>query len=723
MSLPDMIGGASCGPVNPLQQLGKRFGHDRGAQFDTQRPAPEMGHANFRTRGASAENPEFFSGAATGPFDVAPLREALPQPLVHHAGPARADFEASFKQSRGASTSRAAPSWANDFMAAGPRAQAVPAKAGGPSVAQRPAGMPMQSMRPMLRPMAAMPQMHAPGPHMQHHAEPHLAESSWESAYTQWEALQKETLADGVDGDELARTAARLLSSVEHDTGAKFQQSQFLALMKKLRDREAVVDGSEIVEAGKGKTREAPLRDSLADMLAEGALQSNNLMAPPAQALDPEVQKELEELWAEEDRQREGVSSRAFVGDGGNVAERMREDEEDAREFARWSSAAPRVSGAQSSWEEAIDDDFVGRAWTGMQGSGVRNAQDNEWDKLQSDWDEFEATTAGIRRTRISEPFPFEAPQYRFNENNPYVHATTRHHAAHSAGVRHVNALSDSVLECEAQVQHDPTDAGAWYNLGIRQQENEREIQAIAALRRAVELDPNMQDAWLALAVSYTNENDRAETLAAIERWIDTATDYSDVVMAYRTSAGTQKPSEERRIVGELMAMARASMSRPGDSQTADVQVALGVLFNASSEYDKAVDCFSTALSMRPDDYLLYNRIGATLSNSGRSDEAIMYYEHALNMRPGFARCHFNMSISCLNLKNYQEAAEHAYTALTLQNASDDDGVPMGKNLQSTNLWETLRVSLELMDRPDLASKTLARDISKISLEDILQTS
>lgn len=50
------------------------------------------------------------------------------------------------------------------------------------------------------------------------------------------------------DEDELARTAGELLSNVQHDQSQKFKSSNFLSLMRQLRDREVRVEGDKIVD-------------------------------------------------------------------------------------------------------------------------------------------------------------------------------------------------------------------------------------------------------------------------------------------------------------------------------------------------------------------------------------------------------------------------------------------------------------------------------------------
>jgi peroxin-5 len=192
----------------------------------------------------------------------------------------------------------------------------------------------------------------------------------------------------------------------------------------------------------------------------------------------------------------------------------------------------------------------------------------------------------------------------------------------------------------------------------VKQQANEREDKAIQALRRAVELDPSLLAAWLELAVSYTNEGDRSHAYDAIENWIDRKDIYTDAVRSWKESkAGPSlKADRAQDLIGCLIAMAR---SMPGGAVDADVQIALGVLLNTSEvrespsemtasltrvqEYDKAKDCFEAALGVRPDGYLLYNRIGATTANGGHPDKAIYYYRRALELNPTYIRARYEV--------------------------------------------------------------------------------
>jgi peroxin-5 len=492
---------------------------------------------------------------------------------------------------------------------------------------------------------------------------------------------------DTVARDALARTAALLLTTVQSQPQSdKFANSTFLDLMRKLRDGEVAVEGDKVVEQigahnmgkGKGRAMDSGHDEAWAhDFLASGGptreeegrtgagmgamgmgmgmqgLSTRDLMNGAGIGRISTARDHIREmarpegsghLWEEEDRVREGRESRArerkvqFQGDGGGMTEDAMEVEEDdflperSREQQRMDTSVPLAS---SYWEE----DFDAASITG--GHGVArprtaiqmqmSAQEKEWETLQADWDNFEATATGI--SQVQDPtsssaqasasatssaylnatssinaVPMSIGGYDFAMSNPYVltqySPPTRTHALHASP----RSTYDTILEQEAAVQRNPRDPQKWLALGIKQQENEREEMAIKALQRALELDPGMGEAYLALAVSFTNENERARSYDSVDRWIDSlaVSRYTREIADYRDLFGPLPMSDGLKAKGDyltnlLIVLAQSRAAKDLGDVDADVQIGLGVLFNTSEEYDKAGDCFESALSVRPD--------------------------------------------------------------------------------------------------------------------------
>ena len=115
----------------------------------------------------------------------------------------------------------------------------------------------------------------------------------------------------------------------------------------------------------------------------------------------------------------------------------------------------------------------------------------------------------------------------------------------------------------------------------------------------------------------------------------------------------------------------------------------------------------------------MYNRVGATLANSGKAEDALQFYYGALALNPAYIRARYNLGISCNNLRRYEEAAQHILDALVLQDSDgvrDPSGLVEQPAITSSALWDSLKTTCMHMQRADLAALCDRQDLEGMFL-------
>lgn len=291
--------------------------------------------------------------------------------------------------------------------------------------------------------------------------------------------------------------------------------------------------------------------------------------------------------------------------------------------------------------------------------------------------------------------------EYKFDEKNEYLHNPN----AYEIGcilMENGAKLSEAALAFEAAVQEDAEHVDAWLKLGEVQTQNEKEINGICALEECLKLDPSNLEAMKSLATSYINEGYDVSAFTMLNRWAETK--YPNLLDS--TEGITISSEEERYALNAKIRKQFLQIANRLPRVDPDVQLCLGLLFYADNEFDKTIDCFKAALSVNPNDELMWNRLGASLANSSRSEEAIQAYYKALQLKPSFVRARYNLAVSSINIGCYKEAAEYLLSALKMHEV---EGVPdqglANPARGNNNILETLKRAFVAMDRRDLLEK------------------
>ncbi|KAH9040745.1 peroxisome targeting signal receptor [Lactarius pseudohatsudake] len=342
----------------------------------------------------------------------------------------------------------------------------------------------------------------------------------------------------------------------------------------------------------------------------------------------------------------------------------------------------------------------------------LMNAQreEGEWEyssSMQRAWDEGVAADLDDSFTHSMkfdhEGLPILDP-YVFEQNNKYLDpssSTQSPLALAKQMLEHNASLSEVALLLEAAIQKGELGEGgyeAWILLGETRNMDEREEAGMKALTEGVRIAEEAGAAgmgMLSLAISYTNESLDRASHSMLMRWL--CARFPDVpVPPEAQNSLTRSSWHSHNVVTEAFLTVARTQHAQGVIDP-DVQLALGVLFYTNGAYDRAKDCFESALSVRPTDYLLWNRLGSSLSNGNKPEESLGAYREALMLRPTYTRAIYNVGVACLNIGAHKEAAEHLLSALSMQETTGD---------KSKQLWQTLRRAFIAMERGDLAKLT-----------------
>lgn len=327
-------------------------------------------------------------------------------------------------------------------------------------------------------------------------------------------------------------------------------------------------------------------------------------------------------------------------------------------------------------------------------------------EQLAAAWAEAESTYTGFDEedaTNLAEPYNTEHgvhQHYEFSDASSNYTLKDAGTDFMTEGMKHFNNgnIAEAILCFDSELKNvDMDNADAWLMLGKCNAENDEDRKAIVCLENAVERDPYSSEALLALGVSYVNELNHDAALNHLKNYVTNNPKYAGMDKL-EMSNGSEDDALMK--VKQLLNKAREYDETHNNlDHSVDILEALGVVCNVTREYDEAVNYFKLATTRKPDDYSLWNKLGATLANSNRSEEAQEAYQRALSIKPKYARAWLNMAISHSNLKNFDESSRCYLQTLSL-------------NPNAVHVWSYLRIALTCSEKWDLLPLAANQDLN-----------
>jgi tetratricopeptide (TPR) repeat protein len=214
--------------------------------------------------------------------------------------------------------------------------------------------------------------------------------------------------------------------------------------------------------------------------------------------------------------------------------------------------------------------------------------------------------------------------------------------------------------DLEQQTKQNPTDAKAWYQLGIAFDKTGRLDRAIEAYQTAVHINPKMPDAWQELGgdLHLQGENDKAIDAYRMATRVEPASDLAwnglaslDTQMARLDDAGTAlsegfkvAPQSKRlwntlgmlRLVQKQFADAAEAFRRATeiDPRYVIAWTNLGAANNGLHNFDETITDETTATGLNPNLAESWNALAIAEESKGQHGACLDALQHSVALKP-----------------------------------------------------------------------------------------
>jgi tetratricopeptide (TPR) repeat protein len=254
----------------------------------------------------------------------------------------------------------------------------------------------------------------------------------------------------------------------------------------------------------------------------------------------------------------------------------------------------------------------------------------------------------------------------------------------------------DAARAFEALLRHQPNDAALWNNLGLVRLQQGRLEDAIVQFRQALKHQPDHADAYGNLGAALQHLGRLDEAIAGFQRALQlkpsltSVRDHLNRALQQKGGAGLSPRSPDP--VQRQLPAARAHY------QSAMTLVQQG-------QFAQAVVAFQHALDMQPDYFDAVHNMATVLFMQGDFEAAIAHYRQALRLKPDHAGAHYNLALALQQLDKIEESLGSYRQALALEPSHLDARNNLGNLLKNGGRLDEAIACYQqvLKQKPDFA--------------------